>query len=450
VLDKLFFISLVLSMTGLFRFLAPQLGTSIAQISLALLAFNLFYLVNRLSYLQRIFPKMLPWFVLLLVWPLVTVTYAPTIEVRQIGIAISRFTLFAGAAVYFISSGPPAIYRVFLVSLVVTAIGIVLNMAIPEYFEAVALLSDARVTSMNRPGGFFMQPNTLAIGMAFMLIGWLAFAKRNTVFFEPMAVLVFVGFQLLTGSRAGLILALLIVALHFGFQWRSTLSRSRRVRKFLIRMTIFAASIFFGLIGMKLFVAFYGGIVEVLPGGLIDRMSNMLEFRLHDDRVATSESFSILDRFEAQKLYWELIKERPFFGHGFEAQVEYLNNGFLYKSAHSTVLSVVMMYGVFYPLFFLALLARLFFNPNRKMVEVALGTNTIVQFLAVALILFLYSGDLFGRYTFMSVFGVVFVVSSFPSFIFRKHAKPVGRLRAYPGGPPTRRPRPGAIKRPIR
>jgi len=427
-LDKLFYISLVLSVTGLFRFVAPQLGVSIGQVSLALLVFNLFYLVNRLSYLHALRRKFLPWFVLLLVWPLATLAYAPVIEARQIGLLVNGFALFAGAAVYTMSKGPLAIYRVFLVALMVTFFGIILNMAMPDYFENVAQLADARTLSLNRPGGFFMQPNSLAIGMALMFICWLAFAKRNTVYFEPFAILVFLGFVLLTGSRSGMIIAMIIVVLHFGFELRNSLFSSQKVRNFLIRLSIFVVFLVFGWIGMKFFINFYRNIVEVASGGLIERISNMLAFRLGDEGFSILQDSSLLARTEAQNLYLQLIKERPVFGHGFGAETAYLDAGIIYLSAHSTILTSAMEYGVFYPLFALVLLAKLFFNKNRKLSENTLGTNIVSQFLAVTILLFVYSGGLFGDRVFMVVLGVVFVISSAPSYVFR-HKNPPHKIR---------------------
>ena len=48
-LDKLFFIFLILNATGLFRFLAPQFGVEIGQVSLVLLIFNFLYILAKLS-----------------------------------------------------------------------------------------------------------------------------------------------------------------------------------------------------------------------------------------------------------------------------------------------------------------------------------------------------------------------------------------------------------------
>jgi O-antigen ligase len=432
-LDKLFFISLVLSLTGLFRFLAPQLGTSIGQVSLALLVFNLFYLVSRFSYLQALGQRIIPWLVLLVTWPLATLIYAPAIEARQIGLLVNGAALFAGTAAYTMSKGPLAIRRVFWVALVVTYFGVVLNMAVPGYFENVALLADARVTSLNRPGGFFMQPNSLAIGITYMFIGWLAFARRNTVYFEPAAVLVFLGFLLLTGSRSGIIIGLLVAAFHFGFQWRSTLFRSQRVRGFSIRLAIFGTFGFFGLVGMKLFIEMYRPTVEVASGGLIDRIFNMLEFRLVDENINIAQDKSVLARSEIQNLYLQLINERPILGHGFGAEAEFLEAGILFRTAHSTILTAAMEYGIFFPLFALLLLLLLFVNKNRPNLEKMLGTNAIVQFLAITSLLFVYSGGLLSDRVFLIVLGVLFVVSRAPSYIFRRPAvKPVKRSHTIP------------------
>lgn len=427
-LDKLFFIVLVLNATGLFRFLAPELGVGIRQVSLVLLIFNSIYILARLSYLIPMFSKMLPWFVVLIAWPLATLAYAPTIELREIGLAAYRFTLFMGASIFTASNGLPAIRRVFLVSLVLTVFGQVLNMAMPGYFEAVAVLADARVLSMERAGGFFMQPNSLAIGLAFLFIGWLALARRDTVLREPIIIVGFLGCELLTGSRTGMVLGVVIVGMHLVYQWRAKIFRSRKVRYVSARLAVLVVCVFFGLFAMKFFIEIYGKQIDRDPGDLIDRMKMVLELdvSVHEELV---QDTSLQERFSAQRVYWSLIKEKPFLGHGFGTREVYRGQGAIYSTAHSTMLSVAMEYGVIYPLVFILLLTMVFLNRHRGPVERALGTNVVTQFVLVTLLTFIVGGGLLVDRAFFVVFGMVHTAVYYPWRVFACDAS----TRTYTG-----------------
>lgn len=425
-IDKLFFVVLILNATGLFRFVAPQLGVSIGQVSLVLLIFNIFYLLARLSYLIPMFSKMLPWFVVLVAWPLATLAYAPTIDLRAIGHAVYGFMLFAGTIVYAASNGLSAIHRVFLLSLILTVFGQVLNMMMPGYFETVAELANARVFSMGRPGGFFMQPNALGIGLALLFIGWLTTAKRDTFFLEPIIIVVFIGSELLTGSRTSMILGIFIVGLHLTYQWRGKIFRSQKVRYLSTRLAVLVVCIFVGMIGAKFFIESYGDRIERKGFDFVDRVSMLLEFRFtHAEKLI--EDGNLQARFAAQRVYWNLIEEKPLLGHGLGTGGLYLRSGNIDMSSHSTMISVLMEYGVIYPLVFLLLLARTLFNRHRRFVEQAFGTNTVTQFVLVTLLLFVATGGLLDRRLFFVVFGMVYTAVYYPWRVFACDAS----TRAY-------------------
>jgi hypothetical protein len=364
----------------------------------------------------------------LIAWPLATLAYAPAIDLRETGLAIYRFTLFAGASIFTASNGLPAIRRVFLVSLALTVFGQVSNMAMPGYFESVAALADARVLSMGRAGGFFMQPNSLAIGLAFLYIGWLALARRDTVLREPIIIVVFLGCELLTGSRTGMVLGVVIVGAHLVHQWRAKIFRSRKVRHFSARLAVLVVCALFGLIAMKFFIEIYGKQIDRDPGDLIDRMNTLLELNLSGhDKLA--QDTSLQQRFGAQRVYWRLIKEKPLLGHGFGAKTLYRENDTIPLSAHSTMLSVAMAYGVFYPLIFILLLTTVFLNRHRGSVEQALGTNAITQFVLVTLVTFVAGGGLLSGRAFLVVFGMLYTAAYYPWRVFACDAS----TRTYTG-----------------
>ena len=194
-IDTIYFIVLVLNASGLFRFIAPWFDMTIGQVSLILLVINTAYLVIKIRYPIALFrhPAMRGWLYILLIWPLVTLLYAPSLGIREVGLQFYYFVLFLGAAVYTLSNGLPAARRILAVSLLITIIGIPLSMMAPEYFEKVAALAEARVEEMGRPLGFFMQPNRLATSLVMLFIGWFALSKNKNAWFTVLAILCFLG-----------------------------------------------------------------------------------------------------------------------------------------------------------------------------------------------------------------------------------------------------------------
>jgi len=91
-IDKLFFVVLVLNATGLFSFLAEEFNVSIGVVTGTLFGLNILYLIIKMRYSIALFHKagiaMLNWFVILLAWPLFTLLYAQSLEIREIGLQV--------------------------------------------------------------------------------------------------------------------------------------------------------------------------------------------------------------------------------------------------------------------------------------------------------------------------------------------------------------------------
>ena len=414
-LDRLFFVSLILSVTGLFRFIAPSLGVTISAVSFALLAFNIFYLIINLGLIKKLIKNIWPWIFLLLIWPLVTILYSPGFDLRLIGVLLSNFVLFVGGAVFFMSVGKKTTGKLFQISFALTIFGLVLNMILPDLFLTVGNLASARTFTMNRPGGFHLQPNGLAVGICFVFMGWHIFSSEKTPFVEATSMVLLMTMLILTGSRTGMVLGALIIVIHYSYQWYSSLTPSKQGFYFGKRMSVLLVFIFAGIVSLKAFTQVYAQYLDVKTDGIIDRINNVLEFRLTNEGPSVLEDSSVLDRWAAQKIYLDLIAEKPLVGHGFGAETNYLDYGVLYKSSHSTILSLAMAYGVFYPLFYLVLIFKLIFHRNRKWIEKQSGTNMIIQLVAISAVLFLYSSNVLERRSYMVILGAMIVLINYPS-----------------------------------
>lgn len=412
--DKIFFVVLVLNATGLFGFIAPQLGVTIGTVSLALLGINLFYLVIKRKHSMAIFHRseMRRWLFVLLIWPLLTILYAPSFEIREIGLQLYYFTLFFGAVLYTVANGLPAMHRVMAVSLALTLVGLALNMVAPQYFEAVSNLAEANVLKQGRACGFLLQPNQLAISMGFLFTGWFALWKRKNMYVEVAAIVTFILVMLPTGSRIGMLMAMIIVTFILLHGWKNKLSHTKP----LLKTIVLIACLLGGLYGTKYYVVHFGQ-VDPLKEDLINRIETMLSLRLSDDGNMQNDG-SIIARKAGQAVYWSLFSEKPLHGHGFGSNTYYQENGTLFLSAHSSALTCAMMYGGLYPVVFCLLIISLCRRRScRDKVRLS-QSNSVEQFASITVFLFVLASIIDTR-TFYIVLGMFFAIVCRPQSISR-------------------------------
>ena len=413
-LDRLFFIALVLNASGLFRFVAPQLGVTIGHVSMVLLALNCLYLFVKVRMAGPILLRgaMGRWTLLLWIWPIATIVYAPSFELREVGLHLYYFTLFFSTVVFTRVNGLPAIHRMLTISLIITVIGMPLSMMAPQYFEAVAALADAKSEEMGRPIGFFMQPNRLAISLSLMFIAWYALKPNKSAVKEVVAIVCFLGLELLTGSRAGMLVGLGIVALMIVFNWPERFARGR----LLYTGGLLLVCLVVGIVGLRIYLAAVADVGNRREGDLIDRMDSIVSFRFSlEGNLAEDESLE--ERVETQAHYIGLVLEHPLLGHGFGANAHYLETGSIWLSAHSEALSRAFDYGVIYPVFLYLAVASLYRKRGRRELELALGTNAVAQFAAAFAVLFAYSSVMEVRVTYI-VLGIVYAAVQYPRQLF--------------------------------
>lgn len=424
--DNVFFVVLILNGTGLFSFLAPQFGTEISQVSLVLLVLNLLYLASKPRYSAAVALRngMGGWLFMLLVWPLLTVLYAPSLQIREIGLQLYYVSLLYGTIVYTMANGLPSMHRMLGVSLAVTILGLALSMTAPQYFEAVSELAGANVLKEGRACGFLLQPNSLANAIGFLFIGWFALWRRRKPVVEVGIILGFLLAVLLTGSRTGILMAVIITA----FILLPSSKKAVASGVSLLRAGLLIGCLASGIVGMKYYLS-HIGYVDVRRQDLVNRMETMLSFKLSDDGNISDDG-SIRWRLAAQQVYWSLFRERPFFGHGFGSNVYYHDNGPIFLAAHSQALTCAMEYGALYPFVFGVLMLQLY----RKRVHCMHGklhANSIGQFVFVMLFLFPINGNLFGNRTFYVVWGMFLAAAYYPEYVFRheqRNEQPEGVL----------------------
>ncbi len=414
-IDKLFFVVLVLNATSLFAFLAPQVGVTIGTISLALLAFNIYYLIVKTRHSVPLFLRggMGWWLFVLVLWPLCTVVYAPSVNIREIGLLLYYFSLFFGAVVYTVANGMPAMHRMLSVSLAIAIVGMALSMVMPGYFESVALLATGRTEFLGRPFGFFMQPNILAQGLVLLFIGWFSLWQRKNGLSEVVAILAFLLVMLLTGSRLGILIAVITVTIGLTYSWRKRLRSGR----YLLKICFLTVCLVGGVTGTRHYLSIAGNSVTRGQFDLFDRMETMLSFNLAEGSIIEDDT-SVQMRFLAQAVYLSLVMEKPLLGHGFGSDTYYYENGFILVSAHSQALTCAMEYGVLYPFLFGLLMLQLYRKRSRRGVESVFQTNSISQFVAVVLFSFALGSYLDLR-TFYVILGMFFAAVYCPHLLFK-------------------------------
>lgn len=416
-IDRLFALSLILNMTGLFRFLAPQMGVSIGMISIALLALNLFYIFVNLPLSQRLLLHggMGGLMFILVVWPLLALPFGTVLRLREIGLLLFFFSLVFGAGLYAVKNGLHAIHRVMLVSLLISLVGMGLSMTMPGYFASVAEAAQAHIQSegAGRAFGFFLQPNSMAVGMVILFIAWFACWEGKKSVLEVVAIMVLLVVILLSGSRTGMVLSALLVLFTLAFSWKSYL-RDARV---LLKLVTLGILVLVSAVGLRVYLSNQDTPLSSRQADLIQRMEMLLNLKLtNEDSILEDES--VTERMHAQKNYLDLIAQRPLTGYGVGANSQFLEDETLDLLAHSDFLMRALEYGVLYPVVFMLVMLRLYFRRRRREIEHALGVNAITQFVFLLLFAYVINGIIMDSRVFYVVLGVFATVVYNPQYFF--------------------------------
>lgn len=385
--DKLLSVILLLNLTGLFSFIAPQFNVDIATVSLVLLVLNCLYLAVNYKVARRVFRKkqIFYWFIFLLIWPLLAAIYAPAINYRQLGLQMYYFTLLLATIVYLLRNGFKSFHQILSIAIAITIFGLILSMFKSEYFQSVASITDNRIAYQGRGYGFFMQPNNAARNFVFLFTAWFAGLGKTKIFtvaFTSVGLLVLVS---LSGSRGGFVMAVVVISLIF-------INKSIRVRKPLT-ILISPKSIITFLLVSGCFLAGIPLLLSFLTAKLpkhIERFDVVARIKAISQMKLTEKDSknksTVANRLQVLKQYSAMVCEHPILGNGFGSTTILQDKGLLGRSSHNQYLKIAFETGIFSLLFYLLLLNSFYIDPRRKQIEQVLHTNLYAQFLAVVIL----------------------------------------------------------------
>ena len=402
-LDRLFFICLIINGTSLYSYLAFLSGTKISDVSIVLLILQSVYIILKTRETLSIILKTQTalWFLFIVVWPLATISYSSSYGVDDIGLAFYYFTLLLGTMIYISSVGFKKIFRILTISIGITLIGMIASYVNPRLFDGIAAISGGKTEFYGRPFGLFMQPNILATAIILLFIGWFALLQNRNRTLEIIILITFLAIILFTGSRLGILGAGLAIAISFSY---SSFKRLINGELF-IRLLLVSFCLLLVVITARQIIPNLKPSGTSVTAGLTERMDWVLNFRLTSgEKISESGSFTV--RRQAQNNYWEHIKKRPLLGHGFDTEHQYLSNDIFTSSAHSQFLSSAFEYGIPYSIFFVFLISLIYCDHRKNNVQKVLGTNTILQF-SVITIFFFILGGLFEHRLFYIVLGII-------------------------------------------
>jgi len=378
--DSLFSIVLLLNLTGLFSFIAPQFRVNIAAVSLVLLFLNCLYIIVNHKIALRIFHKKLTfyWFIFLIIWPLLTIIYAPEINLRAIGIQVYFFTLLLATIIYITRNGFKSFHRIVAAAIIISVFGLILSMFRNDLFQSVASLSRRQSVYQRRAFGFFMQPNRAARNLVFLFIVWFAGLRKSNVIITSIFLIGFMTSVALTGSRGGVITAAAVVLLIC-----INIKTNKKTNRITIspKWTVILLLVFGGSLGgITLLQNVFSNVLPRHYGkfDITDRLKAISQMKF--TAKSSSGESTIANRLETQKQYLNMIRNRLVFGYGFDSGRAFEDAGVLTRSSHNQYLIVAFESGIFRLGLYLFLIILLYIHPKRKQIEGCLHSNSYAQF----------------------------------------------------------------------
>lgn len=378
-LDRVFATVLLLNLTGLFSFVAINVGLPIAAMSAGILAFLLFYVGVNYRCAYWFFQKKVVflWIVLIFLWPAVTTVYSINPNLRMNAINLYLVTLAIATAVWLSRAGMQRARWVFVGAFVITITGLLLSLVQNEYFQSVADAADARYSYYGRAFGFFLQPNMAAINLTFLYVLVLPYLANSRASIAYLVSAVFFTSVLLTGSRGGIVVGLAAVLyVHLSSLETRRLFTLRRVGLAIVVAAVIGMAV---LVANRVSDSTSAANAPTSQFALADRLDALQSLDLDSP---TSGSISARILVIAQ--HAEGIADRPILGHGIGASSHMAATGRFAYTAHNQYVQVAYDFGIPALGLFAFLLYKLWNMATGSEFRDAYGINPILAILIAA------------------------------------------------------------------
>lgn len=221
--------------------------------------------------------------------------------------------------------------RLLDLSIFVTSVLAIFSVFKPDSFAGYASLSDSLYFYNFRAFGLYLQPNSLAMAINFILIPWHRYSNRNFVILSTALIAV-----IAAASRIGIVFG----ALHllYGLFYKSS---SRKHTATHVR-NVFVKLILITMVGAV--------VISVMELDMFAEIVRRLTF-FSDLDIQSDGSFN--DRLSYQRQYLKYLYDQPFFGYGFLGSASLIELGFIHDVAHSLHYDTVLAGGLVTYLFLL-------------------------------------------------------------------------------------------------
>ncbi len=415
---KIFFsVLLFLNLTGTYRFIATLLGCKVSVISAVILFGLILWLICNAKYVLWLTrnPFYNLAFTLILFWPLFTLFYSEGVLLNKIALQSYYFLLFTGIIIFLKKYDIAPFSKIIFYSYWTAVVGLLTSFFCPEYFVNTAELVSATTDYYGRAFGFMLQPNMAVTNLSLLFIFYLSFVGLKTFIVSYAAVISYAVCILLTGSRTGIVIMLLIGGIgfchflfdSFFFRENKIILKRTSLRKILFIALIILLSVSFGSVALR-YVATSDLIKTQQTGyGLRERIENFLHGKLSD--TAVSEDVNLQARFDFQRMTIEKIMERSLVGFGLGSKDRMRDTAQLPHASHNQFLDYCLELGTPYAfLFFCFFFIWPLFLKKRRTIESLFKYNWISQMVMVVLALSLVSNTVLIMRSTWVLMGVLF------------------------------------------
>jgi len=386
---KIFFpILLFLNLTGTYRVVAAAFGIPVSIISTVILTGLILWSFLNIKYMVWLFKKPIfnIAFFLILFWPISTLCYAIDVLPNRVALQLYYFLLFTNTIIFLKRYDISLFARIISLSYWTAVTGLFLSFLYPDLFTVVAEITSAKTDYYGRAFGFMLQPNMAITNLSLLFVFHMAFANLKSKATIFIAILSYLFCVLLTGSRTGIVIMLMIFLMNFSHFFRAYVAiRNKTIlfkRSLLLKISIITIVAIFSVSFMAATMRFIetNNLIKTQKSGfgLKERLNNFLNGKLSTTEV--SKDGNLQARFEFQKLFMVKFAERPLAGFGMGSRDLMLETGELLHPSHSQLFNYALEYGIIYCVLFFGFFCMVpLFLKKRGFVESFFRSNWILQ-----------------------------------------------------------------------